>query len=69
MIDEIEPGQGVLPHLGRDNGLQNIHQGIPYGRRSRRRGPFIVPTADLTAPKGFPDYFVTSHNLAPIGMK
>ena len=28
-----------------------MNQGIPYGRRRRRRGRFIVPTADLSAPR------------------
>src|SRR5258708_723624 len=35
-------------------------------RRSRRRGRFIAPTADLSAPGGLPDYFVKSHYRPPV---
>jgi hypothetical protein len=31
-------------------------------RRSRRRGRFIVPIADLSAPAGFPEYWVQVHH-------
>jgi hypothetical protein len=39
--------------LEHDDGLLKINQDIPYGRRSRRRGRFIVPTADLSALAGY----------------
>ena len=33
--------------------------------RSRRRGRFIAPIADLSAYAGLPEYFVKIHNLVP----
>src|SRR5258707_13532528 len=36
-------------------------------RRSRRRGRFIAPTADLSAPRGLQDYFFKSHYSPPVG--
>ena len=37
-------------------------------RRSRRRGRFIAPTADLSASAGLLRYFVTSHNRSLAGL-